>query len=348
MRLNMLATFHAILLGVCLLATGCGRESPEGQTHPAQGSDRSSQEAVSVGSSVPLQDLTAVHGTRVALRPPPGFEKSTRFPGFLLEASMASIMVSDIAGPYAECTAGLTKEEFAKRGIVLVERNETTVEGKQGLLLRLKQHPGTVSFDKWLLVLPANDGAETVMVAASYPAHLEEEFSALMKASVLSTKYRDVEHGYLLESVPFELTEAGDLRFARPVANSLTMSESGVFPVTGPGDPMLIATASLADNMEIQDRRAHAVKRLHALPMVVDPGVQSISEIQVDRLSGYEVTARGKHEDDGSDISIYLVMLYEKSAYYVIVGIVGTDKEETYFPVFREVVSSFRLKNAEQ
>ncbi|WFP51167.1 hypothetical protein PL263_03860 [Methylomonas sp. EFPC3] len=47
-----------------------------------------------------------VPGTSVSVTPPEGFTKAERFPGFMNEAIGASIMISEIPGPFAEVSGG--------------------------------------------------------------------------------------------------------------------------------------------------------------------------------------------------------------------------------------------------
>lgn len=60
---------------------------------------------------------TLVVGTRVSLAPPVEFIPSAQFPGYQQESTGASIMVTEIPGPFAEVSAGFARpSELAKRG----------------------------------------------------------------------------------------------------------------------------------------------------------------------------------------------------------------------------------------
>jgi hypothetical protein len=62
-----------------------------------------------------LAQPVRVTGTSVALAPPPGFEPSSRFPGFERADLQSSVMVTEIPGPFAEVTSGLTAAALATR-----------------------------------------------------------------------------------------------------------------------------------------------------------------------------------------------------------------------------------------
>jgi hypothetical protein len=54
-----------------------------------------------------------VTGTSVALAPPPGFEPSNRFPGFERADLQSAVMVTEIPGPVADVSRGMTAAGLA-------------------------------------------------------------------------------------------------------------------------------------------------------------------------------------------------------------------------------------------
>src|SRR5262245_52467297 len=67
------------------------------------------------GSPVVAQTIR-ITGTSVAIAPPPGFEPSSRFPGFERADLQSSVMVTEIPGPVADVSRGMTAAGLATRG----------------------------------------------------------------------------------------------------------------------------------------------------------------------------------------------------------------------------------------
>src|SRR5687767_7030540 len=75
-----------------------------------------------------------VVGTRISLTPPVGFVASSQFPGFEQASSGASIMVTEIAGPFSEVSAGFSSPSgAAKRGMIVVDKQAVTINGHEGV-----------------------------------------------------------------------------------------------------------------------------------------------------------------------------------------------------------------------
>ena len=75
-----------------------------------------------------------VTGTSVALAPPADFVPSSRFPGFERADLQSSLMVSEIPGPVADVSRGMTADGLATRGMTLISSTRQLVDGRQALL----------------------------------------------------------------------------------------------------------------------------------------------------------------------------------------------------------------------
>src|SRR5215203_3606885 len=102
--------------------------------------------------SVPavFAQVTRVAGTSVALAPPPGFVPSSRFPGFERADLQSSVMVTEIPGPVADVSRGMTADGLATRGMTLISSTRQLVDGRQALLLKVSQAAGGMTVHKWM------------------------------------------------------------------------------------------------------------------------------------------------------------------------------------------------------
>jgi hypothetical protein len=125
-----------------------------------------------------------VTGTSVALAPPPGFEPSSRFPGFERADLQSSVMVTEIPGPVADVSRGMTAAVLATRGMTLISSSTQLVDGKRALLLKVSQPAGGMTVHKWMIV--SGDANTTVMIVGMFPKEHEPQIGDAMKASLLT------------------------------------------------------------------------------------------------------------------------------------------------------------------
>jgi hypothetical protein len=104
---------------------------------------------------------TTVRGSKISLIKPDGFTDSGTFPGFQQEDSGASIVVTEIPGPYSKVTSGFNTATLKTRGITLVSKENIQIDRYQGLLLQVNQSLDARLFSKWITVF--GDEQETVI-----------------------------------------------------------------------------------------------------------------------------------------------------------------------------------------
>ena len=109
-----------------------------------------------------------VTGTSVALAPPVGFVASDRFPGFERADLQSSVMVTEIPGPVADVSRGMTAGSLATLGgMTLISSTKTSSSnGRQALLLKVSSQPaGRMTVHKWVLV--SGDARTSVMIVGN-------------------------------------------------------------------------------------------------------------------------------------------------------------------------------------
>ncbi len=128
-----------------------------------------------------------VPGTKVTLDPPKGFAMSTQFPGYMMAETGASIMVSQIPGPIAEVAKGFTKEGLAKNGMNLLATKTVTTKTGKTTLYHVAQSARGTDYLKWIIAF--GNEKETVLVVATFPRNVADEWSEKLRTSVVGARW---------------------------------------------------------------------------------------------------------------------------------------------------------------
>jgi hypothetical protein len=286
----------------------------------------------------------SVVGTRVSLIPPSGFTPSERFPGYSQESTGSSIMVTEFSAPLAETSSGLTSPSaLAKRGMVLLKKQQVVVDGQAGILAQVKQNFQEAEYLKWLLLF--GDGKESVLITAAFPKELESQLSEAMKASILTARLDSKKNVSPLEGLNFFITEKGGLRLAKRMANLLLYTRNGIFPSKDLNDPIFVVGQSLRD-VGIGDAEAFVKARVRQTAEVTDVEIERSNKVTIDNLEGYEIVAKAKDKQSGLPMVIYQVILFEGQGYYLMHGMVSSQNGQSSLVVFKEMSRSFTRRKS--
>ncbi|MCE7940105.1 MAG: hypothetical protein DYG95_00705 [Chlorobi bacterium CHB1] len=286
------------------------------------------------------QQSTLVAGTRVSLTPPAEFTLSAQFPGYQQESTGASIMVTEIPGPFAEVSAGFSvPAELAKKGMTLQTKEEITVDGRTALLLQIWQVAAGKEFLKWILAF--GNANETVMVMATFPKQHESDRSEKLRTSLLTVTWDSEKSVSPTEGLSFTLSEKGEMKLAKRMANMLIYTKGGIMPTEGEDVPLFIIGQSIS-KVNVEDPESLAKLSLLQNDSVADIEIEQPVKVLIDSLSGYEIIAKGMSAKSKQPTVIYQMMLFEDQNYYIMLGMVGSEKREAYLQVFREMAGSFR------
>src|SRR5580765_1278818 len=134
------------------------------------------------------QDRVAVPGTRASLVPPPKFHLQPDEQAFAHETYFSKLMALEIPQPFAELAKTMTADGYAANGFTLLSSEVATVAGLRGLLCHTTKTESGVEMLSWMAA--AGDDRESLLVIAAYPADLEQELGSVLRASVLSARWR--------------------------------------------------------------------------------------------------------------------------------------------------------------
>lgn len=282
-----------------------------------------------------------IAGTKFFLIPPTGFIPATNFQGFQQMNSGASILVTEIPGPFIESTKGFNEQGLKTQGVVLKKKEEIKVNGTQGLFLTAEQFAYGTNYSKYILVF--GDSKATYIVNGTYPKEVTE-LDKDIRESMLSVVYESALTVDPLSTVSFTVdTESTKLKFGKSMTGMLLYTVDGEVPTESTDKTSFIVGLSLA-NVQTVDRKLTAINRMKRMPysdLKIDEN--KIQEIEIDRISGYEIVGEGIGKFDGTKELVYQVMLFTDNGYYIIVGITKNDFEQN-LELFKKVARTLKRK----
>lgn len=283
------------------------------------------------------QTLTSITGTKCSLVPPIGFEVAKNFSGFQEVTSGASIMITEMPGPYLTIANGFTAEALASRGMKLLNKQTIFFQSDSATYIELSQPAnGTVYFKQMLIF---GDASNTVLVNGIYPES-SKTIAANIKESILSTVYDANKKEDPLEAASFSIDTKGTaFKAVKYASGSLIFSIDGKIPTS---KPTFIVGNSIA-KVATTDRKKYTEERLKKLPRGEFIDIKQMNEIRIQQMDGYEIVAEGMNKE-GFPTLLYLVMVFNNTGdYYIMLG-ESTEDFEKYTSLFKVMAKSLQVK----
>ena len=282
-----------------------------------------------------------VQGTKISIVPPEGWTVGNGFDGFQNEEDFSSLMIAEMPGPYSEASKGMTKEKLKMGGMILDNQENVKVNGMDGMYLNVTQEAYEETFRKYMLVFGSEKA--TVMLTGSFLDDLKGEVGKEIETSIFSVVYEPNKEIDLLASVDFEVDTSGSkLTLASMFSNTLMYTVDGIVP-TESIDKTSLAVGTSAGSPEILDTKQFAIDRLKRQPLITDVEIESITPVEIDDMSGYEIIAYGIGEKTNETELRFQLLLYGDTLYYMILG-TAKDDFEGNIEMFRDISLSFKRK----
>jgi len=281
-----------------------------------------------------------VTGTSVALAPPADFVPSSRFPGFERADLQSSLMVSEIPGPVADVSRGMTADGLATRGMTLISSTRQLVDGRQALLLKVSQPAGGMTVHKWMIV--SGDARTTVMIVGTFLKEYEHQIGDAMKDSLLTARWAvaaaSPDH---FEGLAFRISPTPSLKIAGRMSNMLMLTESGRMGPQGPNAALFAVGSSLAP-ADLSDLKAFAITRASQTKQLKGLRVSEQGATGIGNETAYELVAEGTDIATGRLVTLYQVVLPDPQGYVLMQGMVASTRAATMVPEFRKAAQTFR------
>nr|NJM02486.1 hypothetical protein [Desulfobacula sp.] len=256
------------------------------------------------------------------------------------EATSSSIVVSEIPGPYAEATAGFNdSKRMQAQSMALLSRSSVKVDGYTAMLLHIEQPAYGTIFRKWIVALDRS-GATTLIVA-SYPKAEVKQEEPLKRAILAATVGNGTDP---INALAFSVAPSSPFKIAKVFGQNMILSPDGRFPVKDEDVPLMVLGLSMSEDLAISKKKAFAEQRITKTAKVKNITVGQTVPITIGQLSGYATTAAGIGEEAATQLTLYQVILFDKSGYCVIQGITPTAQMGTYMPIFEQIAKTFRMK----
>ena len=284
-----------------------------------------------------------VTGTSVAMAPPAGFVPSGRFPGFERADLQSTIMVTEVPGPVADVSRGLTATGLASRGMTLISSTRQLVDGRQALLLKVSQPASGMTVHKWMIV--SGDAKTSVMVVGTFPSEYEPQLGDAMKESLLTARWAAVaappDH---FEGLSFHISPTTSLKIAGRMSNMLMFTESGRMGPQGPTTAVFVVGTSLAP-VDLSDLKAFAITRASQTHQLKGLRVSVQGATTIGNETAYELVAEGTDVATGRLVTLYQVILPDPQGYVLMQGMVASTRAGTMVPEFQKAAQTFRRKS---
>jgi hypothetical protein len=296
--------------------------------------------------AVALAQPREVIGTSITLEPPAGFTQAERFAGFGQEATLASIMVTELPGAFSEMDARLTPEALAEGGMTVRSADSLTVGGRPGRLFALTQQVDGVAFEKWVLVFGDEDG--TAFVTGAYPRESAATLSEPIRLAVLSARRSGRPVGDPFEGIGFRIDPGSRLRIAERMGNTLAINGTGTLPNDDPGAPFLVVGPSISE-VELDDVEAFSRIRAGRLGnMLRLSSITGGGPVTIDGGAGWELFADVTDLDDETPIKMYQVVIPEGGNYILLQAFVDEARAAAFIPEFQAIARSLRRTRSSQ
>jgi hypothetical protein len=289
-----------------------------------------------------LAAVQRVAGTKVVMSKPEGFDVAPNFSGFYLPGTGASIMVTEIPGPFSKITEGFNAPAMlASRGMSLISKQPQNVGKLQGVLVNLEQTASGVKFGKWILTF--GDEQNTVMVTAAYPAQKADEYSRMMKDVLLTVSYdRQLPAGDPQADLPFSIKSTAALKYAHRIQNMLLFTGDGKLGTPAAKKKMFLIGQALSD-LDVGDQAVFARRRLKQTKDMTDFQIQRDENFSAGGLSGREIAATAKGKDAES-LFVYQVILFGRGSYFILQGIAPAGDQVKALADFKEIIGTLKFK----
>ena len=281
-----------------------------------------------------------IEGTRVNIISPKNFLPAQNFPGFILEKANASILISEIPGPFSEVSAGFTTAGAAAKGMTLISKEAIKDAPNSGLLLKLGQQAYGRQFLKWIYVFGTE--TDTFMVTGTFPQEFEQQLSDDIKKSVLSSRLNLKKQIDPYEGLHFKVTDSSAFKVAKRMVNMIMMTEDGLFTPKPNPPPLFIAGSSVSQGMALDDKEAFATERVKSIGTMTNVRITFSNPITIDGLNGFEIVADSTHIKSQQAKIAYQVILFGDTDYYIMQGIAPRSEKKKYVKEFKILAHSFK------
>ncbi len=279
-----------------------------------------------------------IPGTSVNITPPNGYVAADDLPGFRNITAGSFIRISEIPGLYSEVTNRFSEDRMQTLGMTLLSKSPVNVYGYKGVLLHTEFSFQDTQFKSWMLLVDRSES--TTIIEARYPKASSTQ-GKLLKPAILEAILGNADPTARLT---YSVTPLAPFKVGMVLEQLLILSPNGHFPINDENIPNMFMWLSECEESTIPDKKAFSESQLVNSETIRNINVSEITPVTIGNLSGYTVKATGEGHKAAIPLTIYQVLLFGTSEYYVIQGITPRAENDTYLPIFEKMAKSFRIK----
>ena len=272
--------------------------------------------------------------SQYSIIPPEGFQIDIQRIGVADYYRGYSIGIFEIPVPYQECSPSFSEENLPYR---LLEREMVEMEGYEAQFVMADDFGMAMKMFHLFLVF-GNEEKTTVVNGLCYmgaDSRVEE-----IKTSMLSICY-DPDLDYPPGENPFyriDISGTG-LKFRHLLEWGEVWYELEGEDLRQGGDPTSVRLYSQMGSFKEEDKRGFAVS--HFSSTTRETTIESIEEVTIDGLNGYEIYGYNQYQEDDFETLQYKTILYSESRYYVCEGTTTRDYAKNH-TLFMQVARTFQ------
>lgn len=299
--------------------------------------------SVLLGQQVISNPLTKeykeIRGSKVSIIPPSDFTISKNFMGFQQVETNSSIMVLDMPTSYTTVIKGFTKENFEKVGLKIESIDTLIINHRESILVKGVQFIYEQNYTKYILAFGTD--SETIMINGACLVE-EHSMSEQIKKAILTTVYDSTKILSPLDAVDFRIqTKDTGFTFSKSITNMLIYKKE-VSNSENLSDNRSFVVSKSISKSNFTDKKEFVVNRMKGLSMQVNK-INSVVEVSINNLQGYEVIADGVNRKTGQNEQAFLTILFKDLDYYILYGSSAKDFEQDTAS-FRKLTRTFELK----
>lgn len=288
-------------------------------------------------------ELVQVPGTHVRVVRLAGFAPEPASTGFTLPGSKVSVLATELNGTaYSQSVRAFVDEErLAKQGMTVVSREKVTIDGREGLLVRLTHRFDGDEYLKWIGMW--GDDRTTIQVMGMCPLSQAPRWTEILRRVVLRARWDPKLPVDPLAPLDFTIEPPVGLKYAGRLQKLIVYNAEGTLPASDPEEPqwtLVPVTTATA----VEDLKAFAEQRVAKTAGCVDVQVRSSGEVAIAGLKAWEITASAKSARGDTTRFVHQVVILREGGYVVCIGVGATVFEETMLPRLKSSARSFALR----
>lgn len=292
------------------------------------------QNLTKINNTVTAQHQRVV-GSKVYMIPPPNFEQVLGSVGFKQVNANNSIIVRESAGGYKELVQTFMTENFAVKGLKLLQQEKIMLNGSEATYIQLTQKVHKTTFKKNLLFF--GDTEQCVLISAVFDDANDNELEGQIKKSMLSVAYKQTDETFPMpQNYTLDFKTSG-LKYARRIADAVIYTADGNSSTNALIKKSFFAGSGKLDNTDVKTFGKERLEKQIKTPI----NITANEAVTIGGLNGYEIVATTSV--DNQTRTLYQLILVDGNTYYIMYGSTTDADATSTLAMFKKIAHSFAL-----